>query len=134
MQNKIAHAQMTDRAAGFCQMHATIKTLFYQLTYFTSYLLCNFIFFYGFHQVLTIFLKEKFKRSGLHSKSLLLDKEFNQQPIVAKCSATIFQNFRDHCVKSNIKICYNLQLQIQCEQHLFQKRKILYSGHTLPDF
>ena len=25
MQNKIAHAQMTDRAAGFCQMHATIK-------------------------------------------------------------------------------------------------------------
>ena len=25
MQNKIAHAQMTDRAAGFCEMHATIK-------------------------------------------------------------------------------------------------------------
>ena len=50
MQNKIAHAQMTDRAAGFCEMHATIKNpllLAYILSQ-TTYL-CNLIFFYGFH-------------------------------------------------------------------------------------
>ena len=78
MQNKIAHAQMTDRAAGFCEMHATIKNLCL-LPSSSSYLLMQF-------DLLGIFPMVYFKKISIVV-----------QFFVAKCSGTIFQYFRDHC-------------------------------------